>query len=123
MTFWYLASPYTKYADGIEAAYRLACREQSRLILAGVPVFCPISHTHGAAIHGDIDPADHQVWLPADEPFIRAASGIIMLRMDGWAASYGMQFEKHRFQHARKPVVYMDPGGPIPEELTKDFTP
>lgn len=110
MTLWYLASPYSKYPGGIEAAYRMVCREHARLIRAGVPVFCPIAHTHGPAVHGDIDPLDHAIWIPADEPLMRAASGLIMLRAESWEQSYGMKVEMEAFQAAGKTVVWMDPG-------------
>ena len=49
MPFWYLATPYSKFPGGLDAAYVEACKAQALLIKAGVPVFCPISHTHGPA--------------------------------------------------------------------------
>lgn len=110
MSFYYLATPYSKYPDGIEAAYVLACREQARLIKAGIATFCPISHLHGPAMHGDIDPKDHAIWIPADQPFIDMACGLIMLTAASWEESYGMKIELAAFRGAGKPIFWMSPG-------------
>lgn len=110
MSYWYLATPYSKYRDGIDEAWKLACREAALLIRAGVPVYSPIAHTHPVAIHGGIDPYDHGIWLPADEPMMRAARGLIVLRAAGWTHSFGITFEMRAFEAADKPVLFMDPG-------------
>lgn len=116
MSFYYLATPYSKYPGGIDEAYKLACRATALLILAKVPVYSPIAHTHGVAIHGVIDPLDHSVWLPADEPLMHAAKGLIVLRADGWSQSYGVGEEIKAFIAAGKPIHFMDPGV-VPDNL------
>jgi len=108
--FWYLGTPYSKYPRGIQAAYEDACLQQALLIKAGIPVFCPIAHTHGPAIHGGIDPLDHNIWIPADAPFMQAAKGLIVCKMEGWRDSYGLTVEVDYFINHRKPVFYMDVG-------------
>lgn len=107
--FFYLATPYSKWDKGIEDAYQMASREAARFIKAGIPVFCPISHTHPIAIHGDMNPLDHGVWIPADKPFMDAAIGLIVVRAKGWEKSYGIGVEIKAFQDAGKPVMYFDP--------------
>ena len=116
MSFWYLASPYSKYSAGIFAAYADACQQAALLVRAGVPVFSPIAHSHGIAEFGEIDPADHEIWLPADAPFMDAAHGIVVCKLPGWDKSRGVQHEIDVFQSADKPVVYMEPGV-VPEVL------
>ena len=108
--FWYLATPYSGYPDGIEAAFALACRETALLIRAGVPVFSPIAHSHSVAIHGGIDPRDHSIWIPADQPFMNAARGLIVLMAEGWTESAGVRAEIAIFRAAAKPTFYMAPG-------------
>lgn len=110
MSFWYLATPYSKYPGGIEEAFKLACREAATLVRAGIRVYSPIAHTHPVATYGEIDPYDHGIWLPADAPFMRAAKGLIVLRAESWEDSHGIKCEIEEFQKAGKPVVYMDPG-------------
>ena len=108
MKLWYLATPYTNYPDGIESAWEEACRITARLILANIPVYSPIAHTHPVAIHGGIDPLDHEIWLPADEPMMHAATGLMVAMMTGWDQSYGIGVEIEAFTSAGKPVVYLD---------------
>lgn len=110
MTFYYLATPYSKFPGGIEAAYVAACEQAAVLVRAGVPVFCPIAHTHGPAIHGGIDPLSHEIWLPADAPFMKAACGIIVCKLESWETSYGVAHEIAAFRNAGKPAYYMEPG-------------
>ena len=114
--YWYLGSPYSKYKHGIEEAYREVCRNHAILIEAGIPSFCPIGHTHGPAVHGGIDPLDHTIWIPADQPFMDLAYGLIVCKMDGWEESYGLNIEISFFRDNHKPVVYMTPG-----QLPKEF--
>ena len=119
MSFYYLASPYSKFPGGIDAAFEEVCREAALLVRAGVPVYSPIAHTHPVAIHGDIDPFDHNIWLEADRTFMEAAKGMILCRMEGWETSYGIGKELEYFQAAGKPVIHMTPGL-VPEELTSE---
>lgn len=110
MPFWYLATPYSKYPDGLEAAFRAACEQTALLIRAGVPVFSPIAHTHPVAMAGNMDPLDHSIWLPADEPMMKAAHGLIVCKLPSWERSYGIECERIAFEGAHKPVIYMEPG-------------
>ena len=107
--FWFLASPYSKYPHGLEAAYRLACRQRGLLVKAGIPVFSPVVHSHSVAAECGIDPQDHAIWLPAEMPMRLAATGIILLRAESWESSVGMAIEHAEFRDAGKPVVFMDP--------------
>lgn len=118
MTLWYLASPYSKYRHGLEEAFKEVSRQAALLVAEGVPVFSPIAHTHPIAIHGYLDPLDHTIWLPADEPMMHAASGLIVLMMEGWEESYGISVEIAAFQVARKPIIYMVPGE-VPASLKR----
>ncbi len=110
MTYWYLASPYSKYPHGLGAAFSLACREAGRLMKARIPVFSPIAHTHPIAGMCAIDPLAHEFWMATDKPMMDAARGLIMLQADGWWESKGMQIELETFRAAGKPVTWMVPG-------------
>lgn len=114
--YYYLATPYTKYPGGIEAAFRLACAQSALLVRAGVSAFSPIAHTHSIAIHGNIDPLDLELWLKVDAALIASACGCIMLRAESWEQSKGMAYERDAFFANGRPVVYMDPGI-VPAEL------
>ncbi len=106
--FWYLATPYSGYPDGIEAAFQEASAAAASLIERGIRVYCPIAHTHPIAIYGNLDPKDHSIWLPADGPFMDAAAGLIVVQMKGWEESKGITEEIIRFREAGKPVLNME---------------
>jgi hypothetical protein len=40
-----------------------------------------------------------------------------MLRAEGWEQSFGMNYERERFEAERKPIVMMDPDIVPPEFL------
>lgn len=113
--YWYVASPYSKYPEGIEQAWINVCKITGKLISAGVPVYSPIAHTHPIAIYAEIDPYSHDIWLPADEPMMANAYGLIVVMMDGWMVSYGIGVEVDYFVEHCMPVVYIS-------ENTSDFS-
>lgn len=115
--FWYLATPYSGHPLGISEAHLAACRQATLLAAAGVPIYCPIAHTHSIAVHGNLDPSDHGLWLPLDEPLARAAEGLIVCMLPGWDRSRGVAAEIGWLRGSRRPVVYMTPGE-VPEELS-----
>jgi hypothetical protein len=105
----YLATPYSKYLPGIDAAFVHAAEIAARLLKQGVRVYSPIAHTHPLAMHGHIDPLDHKIWLPFDEAMMDAADCLIVARMNGWEESYGVQHEIEFFSRDSKPVIHIDP--------------
>lgn len=114
--FWYLATPYTKYPYGVEAAFQLAARNAGILARKGVPIFSPIAHTHPLAMAASLDPLNGDFWLKLDEPMMHAAYGLVMLMAESWELSNGMKVELEIFQKAKKPVIWMKPGV-VPFEL------
>ncbi len=110
MTLIYLASPYSKYAEGREAAFRAVCKVAARLIKNGIAVYSPIAHTHPIAEHGDIDPNDHDLWLPLDIVMAKHCTGLMVVRMQGWEESYGVAQEITWFKREKGiDPIYVDP--------------
>lgn len=107
--FSYLATPYSRYQKGIEAAYEDACKLTAVLLTTGVKTYSPIAHTHGIAIHGNLDPLDHSIWLPFDEAMMSAAHSLIVAHMDGWEDSFGIKHEVAIFRTANKPIFDLIP--------------
>ena len=106
----YLASPYSKYPSGIDDAWREVSYLAARLLERGVPIFCPISHSHPIAKFGGLDPYSHDLWLPADQPLMRACGAMIIAKMNGWDTSYGVSEEIKHFEKAGKPIYTVEPG-------------
>lgn len=103
--YWYLATVYTKHPDGISAAFAGACEAVATLWRErGVKTFSPIAHTHPVAIHGGIDPLDHTIWMPLDEPMMRAAHGLLVVEMPGHEHSKGIAAEVEAFRSMNKPI-------------------
>ena len=118
MNLFYLASPYSKYPAGRERAFIEACFNAGLLIGAGVPVYSPIAHSHPIARYSGLDPLDHAIWMPADEPMMRASQGLIVLKLESWEKSYGIGVEIATFQLAERPIFYMEPGF-VPDKLQR----
>ena len=116
MSYWYLATPYTKFPGGYAAAHRAAAIQSGVLLRGGVPVFSPIVHSHPIAETMPADAYSHVAWLRLDLHMIRPARGLIVCRLAGWSTSYGVQWEIEEFRKLGKPIVYMMPGV-IPAEL------
>lgn len=100
----YLATPYTKWKDGIDDAFVQAAKIAALLMRSGIKVYSPIAHTHPLAIHGNIDPFDHAIWLPFDQAMMDACGVLIVAHMDGWQESKGVMHEIDYFMKARKPI-------------------
>ncbi len=104
----YLATPYSKYPPGLEAAFREAAKITARLLRLGVKVYSPIAHTHPIAEYGHLDPLDHSIWLPFDEAIMAKSDAMVVAKMDGWETSKGIKHEIGVFGLAEKPIYYLD---------------
>lgn len=113
-SYWYLASPYSSFPGGMRNAAREAESAAAQLIAAGVPVYSPIAHSHSIAATGNLDPEDYEIWMPLNRVMMRAARGLIVLTLYGWATSRGVRMEIEAM--ASKRQVFMRPGI-IPAEV------
>lgn len=105
----YLAAPYSRYVGGIAPAFVDACKLTAKLMTCGVKVYSPIVHCHSIAMHGAINPLDHNIWLPFDMAMMTAADTLIVARMAGWESSFGIGEEIKFFKAAGKPIYDLDP--------------
>ena len=105
----YLATPYSKYPGGLEEAFVKAAKVSAALIEAGLSVYSPIVHSHPIAIHGDIDPHNHAIWLPFNEAMMKRSDALVVVKMFTWEGSLGIAHEIKHFTEAKKPVLYFDP--------------
>jgi hypothetical protein len=109
VTLSYLATPYSKYERGIEAAFIEASKLAARLIKSGVTVYSPIVYSHPVAIHGGIDPLDQQFWYDFDQAMMEKCDVLIIAHMDGWEQSTGIAHEVAFFQERWRPIFDLDP--------------
>lgn len=109
MSFIYLATPYSKYKDGLEAANAMASRHAADFLRLKFPVFCPIAHSHSIAVHGGLTAKDHSIWMPLDFAFCEAAFALVVATEDGWEQSYGVGMEIKFFKEMNKPIYFWSP--------------
>lgn len=103
--YWYLATPYSKWAHGLEDACSVAQMLTARLMETRVPVFSPIAHTHGIATYvTEVDKRDHDFWLTADKPMVDAAHGLLIADLNGWKTSRGVLLEIKWGKEQSKPI-------------------
>ena len=107
--YWYLASPYSKYPDGLEKAFLDAARAAGWFNNRGISVYSPIVHTHPIAKVAGIDPVDQEFWLEVDRPMMNAAHGLIVLQLEGWEESSGIAYEIEVFQDTEQEIIYAEP--------------
>lgn len=107
MKFYYLATPYSRYPAGQDAAFVEACEAVATLMRRGLHVFSPIAHSHPVAEHGGLDPLCADIWLPLDLAVLEKCSGMIVLKMPGWDKSDGVRAEiAHAMNHG-VPITYL----------------
>lgn len=106
----YLATPYTKYPWGIDAAAYDAAKVAGRLMNMGVHVFSPIVHAHAVSAAAGIDPVDHAFWMNIDVAHMNKSDALLVCRMTGWQDSQGVNMEIKEFTRVQKPIFFMDPG-------------
>jgi hypothetical protein len=105
--YWYLASPYSRYPAGPDAAYAEVCKIAADLFKGGALVYSPIAHTHAIAKIGGLDLGFKQ-WAAFDEAMIAGSDGMIVAEMDGWRDSAGIAAEIAICKRLGKPVTYLD---------------
>jgi len=104
----YLASPFSHPDAAVrEARFRDACRAAARLMRAGKIVFSPIAHSFPIAQHGL--PVDWHFWEPFDRAHLERCDEVVVLTLDGWRESVGVQAEIRIAAELGKPVRYLDP--------------
>lgn len=103
--FYYLATPYSKFRGGLDAAHIKACEIAGALIKEGVPVYSPVAHSHPISHYAEIDPYSHDFWMPVCQPMMEAAYGILVCELPGHAESKGMDMEIRWFAMQDRPII------------------
>ena len=106
-SFWYLATPYSGHAHGMEVAAIEAAQMTGWLQNRYVPVFCPIIHGHASSKYTEL-PHTYDVWLSIDRPFMSVAWGIIVGQLSNWDTSHGIAEERKFFAGMKKPYTFME---------------
>jgi hypothetical protein len=103
----YLGSPYSKYEAGHDAAARVVADAAASLMRRGLVIYSPIAHGHAVAAHGL--PLDWAFWKAQCQPLIDGATALVVLTMDGWQESVGLQYEIGEFVRTGRPILHVSP--------------
>ncbi len=104
----YLASPYSHPDPMVrETRFDAACRATAALIRAGHVVFSPIVHGHPLVGFGL--PTDWAFWQRHDLEFLRRCDELLVLKIDGWKKSAGVQAEIELAAALGRRVSYQEP--------------
>lgn len=103
----YLASPYS-HPDAFvrEQQFQIACRVAAELMRSGRIVYSPVAHSHPIALHGL--PTEWSYWERADRRFLEISDEVVVLTLDGWRDSEGVQMEIQIALELSKPVSYLE---------------
>ena len=104
----YLASPYS-HLDAIvrEQRFLAACQAAGQLMRSGQRVFSPIAHSHAIVQHGV--PADWAYWEAFDGHMLSRCDELVVLMLEGWRESEGVQAEIDLALELDYPIRYLDP--------------
>lgn len=116
---YYLASPYTCSDPEVRRwRFEAACRAAAELISQGKIVFSPIAHSHVICQYGI--PLDWQYWQKHDRRYLEVCDEVIVLMLDGWQESVGVQAEIAIAWELGKPVSFLSASARVKE--AKDWT-
>ena len=104
--YWYMATPYTKYADGRDRAFMDACALVVAFTSVGVPVYSPIAHWHIPDTLGQFGD-DEQMWQRINAPLLTNAKGLLVCKLPGWEFSRGVAAEIAACE-STKPIYYVN---------------
>jgi nucleoside 2-deoxyribosyltransferase len=103
----YLACPYTDPDHLVrQERFNLATRAAASLIAKGHIVFSPITMTHPIDIvmAGEWNTLGSDFWVRFDQAFMERCDEFVLLTIDGWQNSSGIQRELEYFSAAGKPL-------------------
>jgi hypothetical protein len=88
----YLASPYS-HPDPLvrQARFDAACQAAAGLIIAGKAVIAPIIQGHALVPFGI--PSDWSFWQPLARKYLVRCEELLVLQLEGWRESEGVQAE------------------------------
>jgi hypothetical protein len=102
----YLASPYSHPDAQVRTArYEAACRVTAELVSTGHVVFSPIVLGHPLVRFGL--PTDWKFWSRHDREHLGLCELLLVLALDGWKQSIGVQAEIAIARTLGLPVAYL----------------
>jgi hypothetical protein len=102
----YLASPYSDPDPAVrEQRFQAACAVTARLLRDDQMVYSPVVHGHPLVRYGLS--ADWSFWERHDRQHMERCDEVVVLTLDGWRESVGLQAELRHASVLGKPVRYL----------------
>jgi hypothetical protein len=121
MSYVYLASPYSHANPRVmQDRYERAMTALNWLINQRIWTYSPIVHCHELAGRFNL-PKDIDFWASYDRAMLVPAKALIILTIDGWTISRGIDLERRIALEERIPIKYLNhdiKGYVLHEELT-----
>jgi len=103
----YLASPYSHRNSKVrEERFQAACQATANLVRAGHAVFAPI--VLGPPLERCGIPSDWTFWQALARKYLARCDEMLVLQLDGWRESEGVQAELALAAELGKRVHYLD---------------
>ena len=101
----YLAAPYSASDHKTEKRrFKKTCEVQAKLMTAGIAVFSPLANSIPAVELGGLA-INHAEFMRFDNIILRRCNEVLVLALDGWQESKGVQEEINEAIALRKPVL------------------
>lgn len=108
MSFTYIASPYSHEDAAIrEERFNNVSKFTAMLVKSGVIAYSPIAHSHPLAVKYNIR-GDFGFWAHQNYGMLSKASNMIVLCLDGWKDSKGVQAEIAFAEQCGIDIEYVD---------------
>jgi hypothetical protein len=109
MSFEYLASPYS-HSDSrvMNERYQMTMKCAAWFLAGGTFVYSPIVHCHTMALVHDM-PKDASFWMPYNYAMLERARSLIILTLDGWQDSRGIDLESEFARSHAIPLSFVHP--------------
>lgn len=103
----YLASPYSHPDPSVrEERFHAVCRTTAALLRAGQVVFSPIVYNHPLVAFAL--PTTWEFWERIDRAYLERCEVLMVLMLDGWKESAGVQAEIRIAREIGLSISYLD---------------
>ena len=104
----YLACPYSHDDESVRRRrYHLACRAAAKLMQSGIVVFSPLANSVPAVEFGGLE-LNHHGFMQLDLAILRRCDEMLVITLDGWQKSLGVQQELCEAILLHKPVTMIN---------------
>ncbi|MGZ3843762.1 MAG: DUF1937 family protein [Bdellovibrio sp.] len=111
MGYFYISNPYNGSDEQKSIRAQTAARVCGLLLKKGVHAWSPIVHNHAMmSTFNEFSLEERQtLMLEFDFSLLRGSSGMIVLEIEGWDTSFGVQAEINLCKTVSLPVKYLTP--------------